>query len=58
MLCGSLSPKHGASSGCSRRNYIQLWRVAVNVLNKQLWTDDKGWYSRLGLGHGAKDPSP
>jgi hypothetical protein len=24
-------------------NSIQLWRVAVNTLNKQLWTVDKGW---------------
>ena len=27
-----------------------LWRVAANILNKQLRTDDKGWTPDLGLG--------
>ena len=27
-----------------------IWRVAVYILNKQLWTADKGWSSSLGLG--------
>jgi hypothetical protein len=36
MLDGSLSPQHGASSGCGWRNGLQLWRVAANILNKQL----------------------
>jgi hypothetical protein len=26
---------------------IQIWRVAVNILNKQLQKNDKGWISRL-----------
>jgi hypothetical protein len=29
---------------------LQIWRVAVNILNKQLQTADKGWSSSLGLG--------
>jgi hypothetical protein len=33
-LGGSLSPEHGASSGCGWRDGLQLWRVAVNTLNK------------------------
>jgi hypothetical protein len=33
-VCGSLSPQHGASSGCGWRNGLRLWRVAVNILNK------------------------
>jgi hypothetical protein len=26
---------------------LQIWRVVVNILNKQLWTADKGWSSSL-----------
>jgi hypothetical protein len=29
---------------------FQLWRVAVNILNKQTETNDKGWSSSLGVG--------
>jgi hypothetical protein len=43
MLGGSLSPQHGASSGCGWRNGLQLWRLAANILNKQSRTDNKGW---------------
>jgi hypothetical protein len=27
---------------------LQIWRVAVNILNKQSPTADKGWSSSLG----------
>jgi len=27
-----------------------VWRIAANILNKKLWTVDKGWYSSLGVG--------
>jgi hypothetical protein len=27
----------------------------VNILNKQLWTADKGWPSSLGVGQGANN---
>jgi hypothetical protein len=27
---------HGMSSGCGWRNGLQLWRIAVNILNKQI----------------------
>jgi hypothetical protein len=27
-----------------------IWRVAVNILNTQSRTDDKGWPSSLGMG--------
>src|SRR5215469_2150675 len=30
-----------------------IWRVAVNILNKQSWTADEGWSSSLGVGRGA-----
>jgi hypothetical protein len=30
-----------------------IWRVAVNKLNKQLQTADKGWSFSLGVGRGA-----
>jgi hypothetical protein len=36
---------------------IQIWRVAANVLNKQLWTANKGWPSSLGVGRGADNSS-
>jgi len=26
---------------------VWMWRVAVNILNKKLWTADKGWFSSL-----------
>jgi hypothetical protein len=35
-----------------------IWRGAVNILNKQLQTADKGWSSGLGVGRGAKNSSP
>jgi hypothetical protein len=37
---------------------LQIWRVAANILNKQSWTDDKGWSSSLGVGRGAINSSP
>ncbi|XP_069683934.1 arginine/serine-rich coiled-coil protein 2 isoform X3 [Periplaneta americana] len=36
----------------------QIWRVAVNILNKQLRTADEGWSSSLGVGRRANNPSP
>jgi hypothetical protein len=51
MISGSLSPRHGASSGCG-------WRVAANILNKQSRTANKGWSSSLGVGRGANNSSP
>jgi hypothetical protein len=36
--------------GLRWRNGLQLWRVAANTLNKQPWTNDKGWPSSLGVG--------
>jgi hypothetical protein len=33
-----------------QRNGLQLWRLAANILNKQPWTNDKGWSSRLAVG--------
>jgi hypothetical protein len=35
-----------------------IWRVAANVLNKQLRTADMGWSSSFGVGQGANDSSP
>jgi len=34
-----------------------MWRVAVNILNKQLWTADV-WSSSLGVLQGANNSSP
>jgi hypothetical protein len=58
VLSGSLSPRHGASSGCGWRNGLQLWRVAANTMNKQLWTSDKELSSSLGAGRGASNSLP
>jgi hypothetical protein len=33
-----------------RGNGLQIWRVAANILNKQLRTADKGWSSSFGFG--------
>jgi len=35
-----------------------IWRVAVNILNKQSRTSNKVWSSSLGVGQGAKNSSP
>jgi hypothetical protein len=29
---------------------LQIWRIAVNILNKQSWTAERGWPSSLGVG--------
>ena len=58
VISGSLSPRHGAYSGCGWRNVLQIRRVAVHILNKQLQTDDKGWSSSLGVGRDATISSP
>jgi hypothetical protein len=42
--------------GCGWRNGLQLWRLAVNILNKQSRTDNKGWLSSLGVGRGVNNP--
>jgi hypothetical protein len=42
------------------KNGLQFggWAVAANILNKQLWTADKGWCSSLGVGQGASSCLP
>jgi hypothetical protein len=37
---------------------MQIWRVAVNILNKQSRTAERGWSSSLWLGTGADSPPP
>jgi hypothetical protein len=34
---------------------LQFWRVAANILNKQLRTANKGWSFSLGVGRGANN---
>jgi hypothetical protein len=58
MLGGSLPQQHGASSGCGWSNGFQLWRAAVNLLNKQSGTNVKGWSSNWGAGRWANNPPP
>jgi hypothetical protein len=57
MFGGALSPQHGASSGCGWRIGLQLWRAAMNILNKQRRTKDKPLL-QIGVGRGANNPSP
>jgi hypothetical protein len=33
---------------------VQIWRVTVNVLNKQSWSADRGGPSAWGVGTGLK----
>ena len=53
---GSLSPRHGASSGCGWRNGFQIWRVTANILNTQSRAADREW--SLGVGLGTNNCSP
>jgi hypothetical protein len=39
------------------RDGLQLSRLAVNILNKQPLTNNKGCFSSLGVGRGANNPS-
>jgi hypothetical protein len=39
-----------------RGDGLQIWRIAVNMLNKQSWTADSGWSSSLGVVQGANNP--
>jgi hypothetical protein len=36
---------------------LQIWRVPVNILNKQLRTAEKTQYLSLGVGRGANNSS-
>jgi hypothetical protein len=36
---------------------LQIWRVAVNILNKQSWRADWGWSSSFRVGQGANNPT-
>jgi hypothetical protein len=49
-------PQHGVSSGLDGGDVLQIWRVAANILNKQLWTADRGWPSSLWVGWGLTTP--
>jgi len=53
VISGSLSRRHGASSGCGWKEWPPIWMIAANILNKQSRTVDKGWSSSLGVGRGA-----
>jgi hypothetical protein len=34
---------------------LQTWKVTADILNKQSWTDGKGWSPSLGIGSEAKN---
>jgi hypothetical protein len=48
MICGFLSPQHGASSCCGGRIGHQIRRVAASVLKKLSRGTDRGWYFKFG----------
>jgi hypothetical protein len=33
---------------------LEIKRTDANKLNKQTWTDDKGWFFKLGVGWGLQ----
>jgi hypothetical protein len=37
---------------------LELWKLAVSILNKQLQTAESGWFCSLGVGHGVNSASP
>jgi hypothetical protein len=37
------------------RDGLQIWRVATNILNKQLWTAENGWSFSFEVGCEVKD---
>jgi hypothetical protein len=40
-----------------RAEGLQIWRVSVNILNKQSQADDSGWSSSLNVGRGLTTPT-
>jgi hypothetical protein len=48
MLCGFLSPRHGASSGFEWRRCSPDMEGSCEILNKQSRTADKGVVLQLG----------
>jgi hypothetical protein len=38
-------------------NGLQIWNIAVNILNRELWTANRLWSSRLVTGWGANNSS-
>jgi hypothetical protein len=55
MLSGSRQHDTARPQVANGRDGLQMWRVAVNILNKQSRTADKGRSSSLGAGRGAKN---
>lgn len=43
---------------CRQAKCLQIWKVAVNVLNKQLCTVDKMWSPSVEPRIGTNSPSP
>jgi hypothetical protein len=43
-------PITGVNECCGWKRQPPIWRIAANILNKQLWTAIQGWSSSLGGG--------
>jgi hypothetical protein len=55
-MIGGSPCHHSCPRVADGRDGLQQWRAAVNILNKQPWTNDKGWSSGWGLGVGLTTP--
>jgi hypothetical protein len=56
VISGSLSPRHGAFSGCGWRNGLQYAGVAENILNKQSRTAERSGPPAWGWGEALTTP--
>jgi hypothetical protein len=44
--------------GLLMKEWLPVWRVAANILNKKSRTAKNGWSSSLGFGRNANNSSP
>jgi hypothetical protein len=56
MLCGPLSPCMAHPWVVGGGGSLWIWRVAVNILNKQPQVADKGWSLSFGGGEDLTIP--
>jgi len=51
-----LSPEPATCHSQHSMARLRIWMVAVNILNEQLRTADKGWFSGMGLSEVLTSP--
>jgi hypothetical protein len=52
LLFGVPVPTAWRVLGLRMQEWPRVWGLAVNILNKQSWPDNKGWRSSLGWAWG------